>query len=187
MDTPIEDILLNGSEEELNELKRFLFQENIRLTVKMKELNELQNKFLKEKLQFQDEMKTINMRIVNERKRLKDEELFFDKKMEILKSGFEQLESDKRKFEIEKNAYENSRNDASNRYFNDFSYSDSLDLKNTLFAGVNNPLALKKRYRDLLKIFHPDNLCGDTEVVSYINKEYERIKKEIDYPFKSVK
>jgi len=27
-----------------------------------------------------------------------------------------------------------------------------------LFRGINNPLALRKRYRDLVKIFHPDNL-----------------------------
>lgn len=184
MGKSVEEILLNGNEDELNELKRFLFQENIRLTVKMRELNEMQSKFLNEKVQFQDEMKTINLRIVNERKRLKDEELFFDKKMDILKSGFEQLEADRRKFESEKRAYEAGKRDQ--QYYSG-SYNNDFDLKNTLFAGVNNPLALKKRYRDLLKIFHPDNLCGDTEVVAFINKEYERIKKELDYPFKTVK
>lgn len=184
MDINVEDILLNGTKEDLDELKRFLFQENIRLTVKTKELNEMHNKFLNEKKAFQDEMKTINLRVVNERKRLKDEELFFDKKMDILKSGFEQLEADRKKFEIEKREFENGKKYAFD-HLND--NSESLNLKNTLFAGVNNPLALKKRYRDLLKIFHPDNLCGDTEVVAFINKEYERIKKELDYPFKYVK
>ena len=48
-----------------------------------------------------------------------------------------------------------------------------------LFAGVNNPLALKKRYRDLIKIYHPDNIAGDKGVVLYINQEYERLSKEI--------
>ena len=48
------------------------------------------------------------------------------------------------------------------------------------FKGVNGPLTLKKRYRDLLKIFHPDNLCGDMGIVQLINKEYERLKKEFE-------
>ena len=46
-----------------------------------------------------------------------------------------------------------------------------------LFRGVSNPLALRKRYKDLLKIFHPDNLCGDAELVQMINREYEKRKK----------
>ena len=48
-----------------------------------------------------------------------------------------------------------------------------------MFAGVKNTLALKKRYRDLLKIYHPDNLAGDKEVVQAINKEYERLKQQL--------
>ena len=55
------------------------------------------------------------------------------------------------------------------------------DLAGSLFAGVNNSLALKKRYRDLLKIFHPDNLCGDSDMVTVITREYERLKSEIDF------
>ena len=47
-----------------------------------------------------------------------------------------------------------------------------------LFRGVNNPLALRKRYRDLIKIFHPDNLFGDGELAGQINKEYLKRKQE---------
>ena len=31
------------------------------------------------------------------------------------------------------------------------------------FRGVDSELALRKRYKELLKIFHPDNKCGDTK------------------------
>ena len=51
------------------------------------------------------------------------------------------------------------------------------DIAAVLFRGANNPLALRKRYKDLLKIFHPDNLCGDGKLVQLINREYERRKK----------
>ena len=46
------------------------------------------------------------------------------------------------------------------------------------FTGVSNMLTLKKRYRDLIKIFHPDNLAGDTEIIQRINREYENLKRE---------
>ena len=154
------------------------------MTLKQKEIDEIQAKFNKERKAYMEDLNAINLKIVNERKRLKDEEQFFDKKMDILKSGFAQLEADRRAFDIERKAFNNER----------MSYSSSSGafgcddvVTEGLFAGVNNPLALKKRYRDLLKIFHPDNLCGDNTMVSIINKEYDRLKKELDYPFKSVK
>ena len=131
-----------------------------------------------------EEMKAINLRNVNERKRLKDEETFFDKKMEILKNGFAQLEYDKKAFEKEKAEYRQTH--VKEEYVSDYGYA-AEDFSEILFAGVNNMLALKKRYRDLLKIFHPDNLCGDNEIVAMINKEYDRLKRKYDYPFRSAK
>lgn len=183
MGETVENVLLEGNIDKLNELKRFLFEENIRLEIKQKELNESYEKFMNERVQFVEEMKEINLRNVNERKRLKDEEKFFDKKMEILKNGFESLEADRRKFAKEKMAFEAEKKVTVNMC----EEAVYMDLAGSLFAGVNNPLALKKRYRDLLKIFHPDNLCGDTEMVAVINKEYNRLKDEIDYSFKSAK
>lgn len=183
MDEPFESVLLTDDVEKLNELKRWLFEENIRLELKQKEINELHEKFMAERLQFIEEMKEINLRNVKERKRLKDEEEFFDKKMEILRNGFEALEADKRRFAKEKLTYETERK-VKTEIETEVTFTR---ISGSLFAGVNNPLALKKRYRDLLKIFHPDNLCGDTDMVTLITKEYERLKDEIDYSFKNAK
>ena len=36
----------------------------------------------------------------------------------------------------------------------------------------------KRRYKDLMKIFHPDNNAGDEELVQLINKEFNRKKEE---------
>lgn len=183
MNESFEDVLLNGDESELNDLKRFLFEENVRLSIKQKELQEMHEKFLAERIQFQEEMKQINLRVVTERKRLNDEETFFDKKMQILKNGFSELERDRETFEYEKKLFYSQKAEAERKRSQ--AINDDV-ITGLLFAGVNNTLALKKRYRDLLKIFHPDNLCGDNTMVAIINKEYERLKKEIDYPFKNV-
>ena len=93
--------LVDGVGEELGELKAWLFKESIRIELERNELKRMEDKFLKEKQQFQEEMAEVNHRLVIERKRLKQDESFFDKKMEILKSGFSQLEADRKKLEKE--------------------------------------------------------------------------------------
>ena len=76
-----EAVLSSDSEDELKEIKLFLFRENARLENERREMMELRDKFVKERVQFRDEMDRLNHKMVIERKRLKDENLFFDKKM----------------------------------------------------------------------------------------------------------
>ena len=120
-------------------------------------------------------------RLESERKRLKDEETLFDKKVEILKNGFLNLDLDRRQFERERKDYERQKQKQQQRSRIPFrkTYSATPDVS-VFFRGVNNPLALRKRYRDLMKIFHPDNLCGDEAVVKAINDEFERLKRRED-------
>ena len=43
------------------------------------------------------------------------------------------------------------------------------------FAGVKTVEELRKRYRELLKKYHPDNENGSTEITQQINEEYDSI------------
>jgi len=102
--------------------------------------------------------------------------------MEILKNGYAQLEQDRQAFEKEKEMERQRRKwqrmqDEEEEMASTGSFS--VEHVSVLFAGVKNNLALKKRYKDLLKIFHPDNVAGDKSVVQEINREYERLKKEL--------
>ena len=131
--------------DELKEAKLWLFQENIRLENERKKLaasqeklDESQKEFLDEKARFNREMDELNRRTVQEQKRLREENLFFEKKLAILQDGFRKLDEDRKSLEKQK----------------------------------------RKRQRDLIKIFHPDNLFGDAELVQMINKEYLRRKEE---------
>ena len=166
------------SEKELKALKLWLFSENIRVETEKKKLQEMQNRYLKERVQLQEEMKLLNAKISASQQRLKQDELFFDKKMQILKSGFAQLDLDRQAFERER---EQERRKWRQRQSEEENYRRPLSSSDVgvLFAGVKNHLALKKRYKDLLKIFHPDNIAGDKAVVQEINKEYERLKREL--------
>lgn len=115
-------------------------------------------------------------RLLSERSRLKQEESFFDQKMEILKGGFAQLEAERR--ELEKNRL---MLEAEKKVYKDsVKQNREMDLAEVLFQGVKSPLALKKRYRDLIKIFHPDNIAGDHEMVLRINKIYEELRMYYD-------
>lgn len=94
------------------------------------------------------------------------------KKLSILENAYRQLELDRKKLEREKRSFEMDRQYEENSRSRDNLFVDSSSNLN-FFAGVNNILALRKRYRDLCKIYHPDNLCGDTGTFREIKKEFE--------------
>ena len=43
------------------------------------------------------------------------------------------------------------------------------------FSGVGSKQSIKKRYKDLIKIYHPDNLDGDKDTIHEINSEYNKL------------
>ena len=171
-----EKVLVEGSKEELDALKSWLFKENIRLEMERNELKRLEEKFLSEKQKFQTEMTEVNRKLVIERKRLKQDELFFEKKMDILKNGFVQLDAERKKFEKDKAVFEATK-DAHDTYQRK---EKNFDMAQMLFQGVKSQLALKKRYKDLIKMFHPDNIAGDHEMVLIINSVYEELKRDYE-------
>ena len=167
---------LNGAtEKELQALKLWLFSENIRIQGEQKKLLETENRLLKERMQFQEEMKILNQKVTAARQRLKQEEQFFEKKMEILKDGFSNLEADRRAFDREKEAFRRKMRDM-DTLAEENSRGRSLEIR-AFFAGVKNQKKKKKRYKDLLKIYHPDNLAGDKEIMQHISRAYEDLKR----------
>lgn len=176
-----EDIIRAESVEELKTAKLWLFQENMRLENEKKELEKerreiasSQGELKRERDKLQVEMNDMNRYIDMERKRLKDENLFFDKKLEILQDGFRHLEEDRKVLEREKRALSEERKLLTDRGTS----TGGSNVGELLFRSASNPLGLRKRYRDLVKIFHPDNLFGDEELAQLINREFQRRKKE---------
>lgn len=170
-----EEIIKTESPDVLKEVKLWLFKEQMRIEKERKELEMTKEKFNNERTSFMNEMNALNRRSVMERKRLKDESLFFDKKMEILQGGFKQLEEDRRRLERERRDFEIERQIMASRNMNYYGDSSIVEI---LFRNATNPLALRKRYKDLIKIFHPDNIAGDEELVQMINREFARRRRE---------
>ena len=125
------------SEEELHNMKKFLFEERIRVIQEQEKQKELYEKFLRERLTFQDEMKTLNSKVLAERKRLKEENLFFDKKMQILQNGFLQLDLDRKKFEKERSRFEAQKKFYGEDEFSRTSYAYNFDSIRKIIIKIN--------------------------------------------------
>lgn len=185
-----EKILYSNSADDLKEVKSWLFQENMRLAQEkmlleqekkdiereQQNLNAARDKFNRERSSFKEEMNLLNHRSIVERKRLKEEKIFFEKKLSILQNGFLQLDLDRKSFERERIRFLHEK-EAYSKPDMDY-YGGSNSVVGLLFRNATNPLTLRKRYKDLMKIFHPDNIAGDEELVQMINKEFAKRKRE---------
>lgn len=138
-------------------------------------LEKLREQFEKEKEEFISEMKLQRKELKHKQDFFAREQELFEKKKQILEKGFESLARDKQKFEqeVQVNRMVQRRSEVEHA-IRDYENVQSF------FNGVNNNLTLKKRYKDLIKIFHPDNISGDNTTVQLINEEYIALKDEFE-------
>lgn len=146
--------------QKLNELKSFLLKENIRLKMLEQDLEDKTKQFENERENLQTEMKILHRKINSEKNRIKADRALLDKKTEFIKQELVKL-----KYEYEQ--LERDKASAKTLYIEDD------HAKDLFFAGVKGPLSLKKRYKELMKIYHPDNVAGDEMVVRMIRDAYE--------------
>ncbi|MCR5402343.1 MAG: hypothetical protein K6E91_00775 [Butyrivibrio sp.] len=172
----IEEIVLNGTEDELSELRVWLFKESVRLENMESSLSERYERLEQDERRFKERCDSIERKLDTASRKLENDKALFDQRLRILNSGFDQLNADKKKLENEFIRLEREK-----AYQREYEY-EALDL---LFKGVNSALALKKRYKDLMKIFHPDNVSGDSYMVQMINEEYAVLCRQYDISMKA--
>lgn len=175
-----EQVLDAKSEEELKKLKLFLFQEQVKIQAKKEELYELSRELHEEKRAIERERTKLNLKIKTENQRFQDNEKLMASKQQILENAYRQLAVDKKVLEVDRLNFEyeqrmfRKQKLASRVVIHEIEHYDD----NLYFRGVDNQLALRKRYKDLLKIYHPDNRCGDSATLLKIQKEYDEIRRE---------
>nr|WP_297768682.1 hypothetical protein [uncultured Butyrivibrio sp.] len=167
----IEEIILNGSEDELSELRLWLFKESVRLENQESALEDRYARLEADEMAFKERMDAAERKLETATKKLNNDKALFDQRLRILNNGFDQLNGDKKKLE---NEYIRLEREKAIQRENEY---DALDL---MFRGVDNPLSLKKRYKDLMKMFHPDNIAGDQEMVQLINEEYAALCRQFN-------
>lgn len=150
---------------EEKEQKKYLFQENVRLNELRRELEDERELIDIQKGMLHSQQRKNQLL----KKQLESQKLLFDQKWEILEKETRRLAIDKEKFDREKLIYRDKVYREARR-----SMSNAENVK-IFFKGVVDTESVKKRYKALLKIYHPDNMNGDNDLVLAINEEYERL------------
>jgi hypothetical protein len=173
--------LENAGEDELAKLKLWLFHENMRVNSQRQELDEQLAAFDREKESVRQHIRNENKRIEFRKRQCATQEKLIEEKWKALKRGFDELDEDRQALKrLEKRLMDERRRLESDVRRSRSGAVRDLSRVTVFFKGVNDTLSLKKRYRDLIKIFHPDNLAGDKETVQSITREYDELRESIE-------
>ncbi len=197
MDNFIAILRDSNSPEELEELKVKLFRENVRvktdksdiedmkiridqekneLEEEKKKIEELRESLENDRKQFEKEVEDVNKALEESRKKLEYDEAFLSKKQMVIESGFKQLDADRQRLHQEKEEFRKLRERVPvQRHAPVLEYRQGI-----FFKGVTDEKGLKKRYKDLIKVFHPDNFNGDNVTLQNINREYETLLHDLE-------
>lgn len=137
--------------------KEWLFEENIRLNKLEQELAE--------------KRKILEL----EREKLAGEKRVFEQQKRVLEMGFQKLAADKEMFRDEMKRQQKDMQKKASKVQREFPQNFRGP---GFFCGVTGYASLKRRYKELLKIYHPDNKNGDSFAVACINREYEILKEQ---------
>lgn len=110
-----------------------------------------------------------------EDRRLEQQQQLFDMKFRILEEELMKLATERESFERKKKFYEHV-NSFENRQYQKERTQQTINGE-VFFSGVGNKQSLRKRYKDLIKIYHPDNIDGDHETIQEINREYDYLSR----------
>lgn len=164
--------------DDVRRMKLILFQERVRIQARYDDLDERERDLQKREKAFEKERNAFRQHVEAQTKRFQDKDLLVAKQLKILQDAYGQLEIDKKSLECEKLNFEYEKgNYRKKRRAEKVVYNTPPADNTSFFNGVDNQLALRKRYRDLMKIFHPDNRCGDTETLQRIQEEYNEMKR----------
>ncbi len=164
--------LQSAQEKDLSDIKEWFFAENIRLSEERDKLEEDRRAFEREKNAAMDELNGKIIKTELQFRQLEERNKLVTEQLEYIQQEYKRIEADRKNVEEERETFEKIK-----KFRRPAQNTVTYVGTDLLFKGVKDESSLKKRYRDLLKIFHPDNLSGDTTIIQNINKEYEALKK----------
>lgn len=138
---------------------------------KRQALQEEKRELDRERRKLERERRELYSEIQSERRRMESERKLFEMKWQILEEETKKLADEKEYIERQRKFYEHVR-----EHERRAEVPANIVKGEMFFVGVASEKMLKKRYRDLIKIYHPDNLEGDTGTIQEINKEYDRLR-----------
>lgn len=191
MDNFISILRDSNSPEELENIKIQLFRENVRIKTdksdledlriqienEKKELDNLKKELENNRIKFDKEVQSIKKEIESDRKKLETDLIFMDKKQMVLESAYKQLDIDRQRLNRDKEDFKRIKDSfPSRRNVPELQYRQGI-----FFKGITDEKSLRKRYKDLIKVFHPDNFSGDKDTLQNINREYETLLHDLNH------
>lgn len=164
-------------QEDAASFEKWCFQQTVEIEHTKKELEHSKKDMEDKRKELERQRREFERQRESEMDRMKQEQHLFDMKWKILESELEKLAAEKQHVEKQK-AFYSRVNDYENGY--NRNRISNVVKGELFFMGVGNEKALHKRYRDLIKIYHPDNLDGDTQTIQEINREYDVLKRKLD-------
>ncbi len=164
-----ENTVAQGADDVLN---RMLFNDTveIELSYRQKTLAAERRHVEEERQALRRERAEFDRYRENENKRMEQDKRLFEMKWKILEEETRRLADERRRVEKQRKFYEQVKREL------EMADEPNITSGDMFFIGENNEVALKRRYRELLKIYHPDNLGGDTDTIQEINREYDCLR-----------
>lgn len=136
------------------------------------DLDRMKRKLEDDRRKFKQEKEIFNANTKRAGKDIEKSKKLFEIQWKLLERGYRKLAAEKEKFRKEKEFFKKVRNFERASEFE----HNIMPIPKMFFAGVNSEESLKKRYKELMKIYHPDNPAGDGDIVLMINREYIKMK-----------
>ncbi len=183
MDQPV---IIKKGQDEAKQFEQWCFKQTVEIEHKKQELEDEKKQIEIEKRKLDEERRSIEVErraLIRmqemDKARVKQEQHLFDMKWKILEEELAKLAEEKKQVQRQKEFYSKVQ-DYESGNSHSRSYTSTGVIKGELFfVGVTDESSLKKRYKDLIKIYHPDNLAGDTGTIQEINREYDKLKKKL--------
>lgn len=132
-------------------------------------LNEERKELEEQKRILDLEKKKFFRKVEIEDRRLEQQKTLFEMKFKLLEDELVKLAAEREEIEKKKAFYDR----VEELHTHSYARLPDNQVGELFFRGVASQQSLKKRYKDLIKIYHPDNVDGDNSLVIEINKEYD--------------
>lgn len=153
-------------DEQQEALKQWITKETVRIEHEKQLLEDEKADIARQKRELSNLKKEYERQKAFEAKQFEREKKLFDTKWKILENELHLVACEKQKLERKKAFYKEV-----------IAYKQKSDMDiGVFFKGVDSEKSLKKRYKDLVKVFHPDNLNGDSDTIHEISKEYNSLR-----------
>ncbi|MBE5940481.1 MAG: hypothetical protein E7266_08805 [Lachnospiraceae bacterium] len=168
----------------VDEVKHWLFLESVRIEQDRQELDEQIKKLQQEKEEFEKYQEKQKELIKEKIRKIDREKELFDKQWKVIEKELkriakdnERIANEKEYLEREKRNFRKSFKDHGSNSGHKSAVTATVGDAEGFFVGTTGLVSVRKRYKELMKIYHPDNVNGESPILVRINKEYEELVK----------